>query len=89
MDVRVSMFVCVSVCVCMCVCIRLDLSFYAVNFNQTGLIFLCDCVSKIRFLIGLMGFCFISNFRFSQNCFLPFINDRVRDICIGWVAFER
>ena len=35
--------------------------------------FLCDCGSKIRFLIVPMRFCFISNFRFSQNLFLLFL----------------
>ena len=55
-----------------CVCIRLDLSFYSVDFNRTGLILfififflLCDCWSKIRFLIGAMRFCFIST---QQKC---------------------
>ena len=29
----------ISVWMCVCVCVRLDLSFYLVNFNRTGLIF--------------------------------------------------
>ena len=60
----VCVCVCVCVYVCVCVCIRLDLSFYSVDFNRTGLIFLflCDGGSKIRFLIGPIRFCFISNF---------------------------
>ena len=65
---------------CVCVCIRLDLSFYPVDFNRRVIIFfvfLCDGGSEIRFLIGLMRFCFISNFLFSQNLFLIFFNDRV------------
>ena len=39
--------------------------------------FLCDGGSKIRFLIGPMRFYFISNFRFSQNYFFLFFNDRI------------
>ena len=66
--------------VCVCLCIRLDLSFYSVDFNRRVLIFfvffLCDGGSKIRFFIGPMRFCFISNFLFSQNLFLIFFNDR-------------
>ena len=59
-----------------CVCAHLDLSFCLVDFNRTGLIvfvFLCDCGSKICFLIGPMRLGFISNFRFSQNLFLIFL----------------
>ena len=63
----------VRACVRACVRVRLDLSFYLVDFNRTGLIFfvffLCDGGSKIRFLVGPMRFCVISNFRFSQNLF--------------------
>ena len=79
---RVCVCVCVCVCVSVCVCVlRLNLSFYSVDFNRIVLIFfvffLCDGGSKIRFLIGSMRFCFITNFRFSQNLFLIFFNDRV------------
>ena len=65
---------------CVCVYIRLDLSFYSDDFNRRVLIFfvfLCDGGSKIRFLIGPIRFCFISNFLFSQNLFLIFFNDRM------------
>ena len=56
----------VWICMCVRVCVRLDLSFYSVDFNRTGLIFfflffLCYFGSKICFLIGPMHFFFISN----------------------------
>ena len=76
---KMSVWMCV--CVCVCVCMRVCTLFYSVHFNRTGLIFfvifLCGCGSKIRFLIGPMRFCFISNFLFSQNLFLIFFNGRV------------
>ena len=38
------MNVCVCVCICVYVCIRQVLSFYSVDFNRKGLIFLVFCV---------------------------------------------
>ena len=66
---------CACACVCVCVCVRLDLSFYSVDFNRRVLIFfvfLCYGGSKIRFLIGPIRFCFISNFLLSLNFIFNF-----------------
>ena len=78
MYVCVCVRVCVGVCMYVCVCIRLDLNFYSIDFNRKDLIlfvfFLCDGGSNPRFLIGPIRFFFISNFRFSQNCFFAFFS---------------
>ena len=61
----------VRVCVCVCACIRLDLSFYSVDFNRTGLIFvfLCDGGSKIRFSVGRCVFVLFRIFDFLKIYF--------------------
>ena len=84
--VRARARVCVCACVRVCVCVRLDLSFDSVDFNQSFhfRFFSCDGGSKIRFLIGPMCFCFISNFLFSQDIFLIFFNDRIEIFESDW-----
>ena len=72
---------CVCVCVRVCVYARISASTRSILTEQVSF-FLCDCGSKIRFLIGTMHFCFISNFRFSQNYFLLFL-------MIGSIHFNR
>ena len=65
--------VCVYVCVCVCMCVRVRVCVCVILTGQVLFsFFLCDGDSKIRFLIGPIRFCFISNFRFSQNCFSLF-----------------
>ena len=67
-------------------CVRLDLSFYEVDCNRTGLIFLfifCFCViagQKSFFFIGPMRFYFILNFRFSQIVFCFFFLNNTIEI---------
>ena len=74
---------CVRACVCVCVCACAPGSQLLLGrFKPDRSHFLCffflyDGGSKIRFLMGPMRFCFISNFRFSQNLFLLFSNDRI------------
>ena len=76
LNVCMDVYVCVRACVRACVCIYAWISastrsILTGEFSFSSF-FLCDGGSKIRFLIGPMRFCFISNFLFSQNLFLIF-----------------
>ena len=77
-----------DVCVCVCVYVYawISASTRSILTGQVSffLFFLCDGGSKIRFLIGPIRFCFISNFRFSQNCFLLFFNERIEIFKSDW-----
>ena len=81
--------VCVCVCECLCVCARIPfyLRIYAVAFNRVQLIFFCFFYSefgkKIIFYDSPISFCFMLNFRFSNNLFLIFFNDRTRIFELG------
>ena len=90
--VRARARVCVCVCVCVRVCVRLDLSFYSIDFNRTGLIFFVFFVwwRVENPFFGLPdAFLFYLDFSIFSKLIFVFFEWYDRDILIGWISFEK